>query len=256
MADSPNRRIACLFGLNYSNDPQSRLRGCINDVVNMGDHLRTEMGFKVEVHTDEGPVTWATSAAGIRAKLRALAALTVADSGVEVVWLHFSSHGTNVRDFDGDEADGRDEALVPSDYATAGVILDDELRDILATFRTGVRVVAVFDCCHSGSICDLRYTWKAKRAVTDSKKAMGAHVCVISGCMDSQTSMDAWNEARAQFCGALTSCFLDNLKARGTTGTVFDLMAATRRTLMERGFSQVPVLSSSYDLTREPRFFD
>ena len=44
------------------------------------------------------------------------------------LFLHYSGHGTQVKDEDGDEADGKDEALVPCDYQTAGFIVDDDLR--------------------------------------------------------------------------------------------------------------------------------
>jgi hypothetical protein len=40
----------------------------------------------------------------------------------------YSGHGTWVPDSSGDEPDGRDEALCPHDIATAGPLLDDEIR--------------------------------------------------------------------------------------------------------------------------------
>ena len=41
--------------------------------------------------------------------------------------MHYSGHGVSVQDHSGDESDGQDEALVPTDFATKGVIIDDEL---------------------------------------------------------------------------------------------------------------------------------
>lgn len=51
----------------------------------------------------------------------------------DAVFLHYSGHGTKLRDDDhGEEADGYDEALVPLDFNDgAGMIRDDDLYDIL-----------------------------------------------------------------------------------------------------------------------------
>jgi len=59
----------------------------------------------------------------------------------------YSGHGTWVPDTSGDEADGRDEALVPYDYRTAGMLTDDHMFDISARKRYGARIVMLFDSC-------------------------------------------------------------------------------------------------------------
>lgn len=40
-------------------------------------------------------------------------------------FLHFSGHGGQKRDTDGDEDDGYDETIMPVDFQTAGEIVDD-----------------------------------------------------------------------------------------------------------------------------------
>ena len=40
----------------------------------------------------------------------------------------YSGHGSRERDKDHDEADGVDETLCPTDYETAGKIVDDEIN--------------------------------------------------------------------------------------------------------------------------------
>merc|ERR1712188_170315 len=56
--------------------------------------------------------------------------------------------------------DEQDETLIPVDYKTNGVIVDDEIHRILvAPLPRGVRITAITDCCHSGSIFDLPYTY-------------------------------------------------------------------------------------------------
>ena len=77
-------------------------------------------------------------------------------------YFSYSGHGTKIRDDDwGEEDDGFDEALVPVDFKSAGVIRDDDLYEILiANLPDGVHMVSLMDCCHSGTILDLPYIFK------------------------------------------------------------------------------------------------
>jgi hypothetical protein len=69
---------------------------------------------------------------------------------------YYSGHGTRVKDLDGDEADGLDEALVPADAAKGesgaqNVLRDDELGPLLAKIKAR-HVVALIDACYSGTL--------------------------------------------------------------------------------------------------------
>jgi hypothetical protein len=71
-------------------------------------------------------------------------------------------HGGKLKDDDGDEKDGYDETLVPLDYSGAGQIRDDDIYNILiAPMKAGVYATCIMDCCHSGSVLDLPYTFAA-----------------------------------------------------------------------------------------------
>merc|ERR1712039_772793 len=75
---------------------------------------------------------------------------------------HYSGHGASVRDDDGDEPDGKDECLCPVDYNEAGLIRDDEtFKCLVAPLQEGAFLTCVLDCCHSGTILDLPYVFKA-----------------------------------------------------------------------------------------------
>ena len=50
-----------------------------------------------------------------------------------------------MKDDDGDEKDGYDEALCPRDYASAGLIRDDDLYDILVKDLPGTEHLTSFD---------------------------------------------------------------------------------------------------------------
>lgn len=82
----------------------------------------------------------------------------------DIIYLHFSCHGQPFEDYDGDESDGWDEALVPFDalkeyhqgkYTGENHITDDELNGYLRTIRNRVGpngiVYVVIDACHAGS---------------------------------------------------------------------------------------------------------
>lgn len=75
----------------------------------------------------------------------------------DIVYIHYSGHGGQAPDENGDEADGLDETLIPSDYATrqdhSKDIRDDELGEWLERLkakRPGAVTVS-FDCCFSGT---------------------------------------------------------------------------------------------------------
>lgn len=81
----------------------------------------------------------------------------------DVVYIHFSCHGQQVTDLDGDEPEGWDEALIPYDakavyeangYQGQNHLLDDELNIYLKSITQKVGpeglVILVSDACHSG----------------------------------------------------------------------------------------------------------
>lgn len=69
----------------------------------------------------------------------------------DVIFFHFSGHGTQVPSDDGDEADRKDEAIV-----LEGMFLmaDDDLKQFFSMLPKGCKATVVMDCCHSGSMLD------------------------------------------------------------------------------------------------------
>ena len=71
----------------------------------------------------------------------------------------------------GDEVDGYNEALCPLDFEDKGKILDDEINEtIVRPLGPGVKLHAIIDTCHSGTILDLRYLCRLSRYV---------HTCLL-----------------------------------------------------------------------------
>ncbi|KAI9340176.1 caspase domain-containing protein [Zopfochytrium polystomum] len=75
-------------------------------------------------------------------------------------FFHYSGHGGQEEDDNGDEDDGMDETLLPLDFEENGQIRDDVLHEIMcAPLPQGSFLTAIFDCCHSGTMMDLAYTY-------------------------------------------------------------------------------------------------
>lgn len=54
-----------------------------------------------------------------------------------------------------------DETICPSDFKSAGQIVDDELNErLVKPLMPGVTLHALMDCCHSGTALDLPYRCK------------------------------------------------------------------------------------------------
>jgi metacaspase-1 len=81
----------------------------------------------------------------------------------DVVYIHFSTHGQQVVDTNGDEQDGLDEAIIPYDafktfikgkYEGKNHLIDDELNRYLTAIRSKIgktgSLLVVIDACHSG----------------------------------------------------------------------------------------------------------
>jgi len=149
-----------MIGINYVGHEQGELSGCHNDVLNMKKYIMNEHGFdedNIVVLMDDGQHTSPTKSNMINAYKQ-----IVADSeDGDTIFLHYSGHGTKVRDESGDEDDGYDEALCPLDYNDSGLLVDDDLFAILIEpMQQGVHMVSLMDCCHSGTILDLPYIFK------------------------------------------------------------------------------------------------
>ncbi|MCC4214686.1 caspase family protein [Leeuwenhoekiella parthenopeia] len=81
----------------------------------------------------------------------------------DIVVIHYSGHGQQIADDNGEEIDDKDEALVPYDafvrpsynYSGQNHIRDDELGKLITNFRNKLgkdgQLMLLLDSCHSGS---------------------------------------------------------------------------------------------------------
>jgi len=131
---------------------RSQLVGCVNDARLMHEVLGGRFGFReqdMSLLLDEG-ATRAAITAG-------LATVRAAARQGDLVVFYYSGHGSQVRALDGDEADGRDETIVPYDGGrcadAAPDITDDEIyRWLLAVSTVTTNITVIADTCFSGNL--------------------------------------------------------------------------------------------------------
>jgi hypothetical protein len=252
---------ALLIGINKYQIDGADLRGCVNDVEDLSAALIECYGFKksdITVLTD-GAATKKAMQSGIKQLLR--------DSKKgDVAVVHYSGHGSNVPDDNGDESDGRDEILCPTDLNWDDPLRDDWLRTTFDSMKPGVNLTVIMDCCHSGTntraflppdapirprylpspwsirnvetgrslqrnvSSELRRSPKAARKSKDIVNADLPEV-LITGCRDTQTSADAFINGR--YNGALTYALVKAMR-RGKTALTYnqlhDLAAGVLKT--------------------------
>lgn len=153
---------ALLIGINYIGQ-QYQLSGCINDVKHIREVLITKFGFtdspdKMVILTDDQKDQYKIP--NRKNMLNAMRWLVQGSKPGDSLFFHFSGHGSQKKDQDGDEVDGYDETILPVDYKKSGQITDDEMNSIMVRpLPEGVRLTAIFDSCHSGTALDLPYVY-------------------------------------------------------------------------------------------------
>ncbi|GJE85472.1 caspase family protein [Phanerochaete sordida] len=103
-----------------------------------------------------------------------------AEAGDHLVF-HFSGHGSQKPDLNGDEDDGMDEAIWPADVKpnhdlsdADGVIIDDWIKaELVDKVPEGATLTIFLDCCHSGTGADLKYSYVDGEPVPHAKHKVG-----------------------------------------------------------------------------------
>jgi hypothetical protein len=240
-------KYALLVGINYEGQSHA-LNGCINDVCTIHDILVNNLGYNksnIVQLRDDGK---APTAMNIVSEMYNLVHKSNSDECTDI-FVHYSGHGSHIRDGSGDETDGYDEVLVPVDCDKAGCISDDMVSDIFSKVPLSCKCFMLFDCCHSGTIADLQYVYRDDKQVQEENvnSQIKANVVMISGCKDDQTSADAW--INSNWSGAMTASFTYVMRKSNFKIGYFDIVREMRTYLKTRGYTQHPVLSSSYILS-------
>lgn len=254
---------ALLIGIDYIGT-SNRLYGCVNDINVIRQHIVTKCNYSainIRTMTDNGfkPT-----------KINIINAISWFVSNLQsgdTLFFHYSGHGTSITDINKDEIDGRDEGIVPLDYATNGLILDDWFyANLIQRVPTGVTLYGFFDCCHSGTMVDIKYNIKhivqpkipSKQIIT-SYVASNWHnnyvlsiegtldvpgtIFIFSGCLDNQLAAETVNE-NGQAQGAFTRTLLDTFISNNNTIKIIDLNKELSCRLIYNGYTnQISQLS-------------
>ncbi|KZP13791.1 hypothetical protein FIBSPDRAFT_866024 [Athelia psychrophila] len=213
---SPQRKKALLIGINYTGTSNA-LQGCHDDVRNMTRFLVSK-GYPTDeksmiVLTDDrqGPLN-PTSA-------NMLAAIDwLVSEPNTCCFLHYSGHGGQVKDPDGDRDSGFDDTIVPVDFEKNGQLDSDLLhRHLVSKLHPTSSLFVVFDCCHSGSAIELPFVYRSDAdgnvSLVDNVR-QGMHLITAArNLFEGGFSMSKTQDAKQLLAGAQS--FFHGLKHRG-----------------------------------------
>lgn len=259
---------ALLIGINYLTHPGYALKGCIDDVKNMENMLIYKYNYEKEnivILTDESAIL--PTKVNIINNLNTL----IYDSGsLEEIWIHYSGHGTqigigecnnpssiivtnsftNTIDNNGNKC-FIESTLIPLDYEEEGHIIADDLFAMVCNIKCPA--VLLFDCCHSGNICELPCRIEVDNSGNsiliwmENHKIENPDIYVFGGCKEIQTCADEFDNEIIEHVGAFTTIFLKCLYENQTDILIGDFYKKILKCIKDEGFVQDPVLTSSSD---------
>jgi len=262
----PSIKKALLVGINkYKPNLNADLKGCINDVAMVHHLLVNKFGFdtnNIRVVVDDR-----ATQNNILHRLQWL--INDTKEG-DLLVFHFSGHGSQIIDRNGDELnDYLDEIICPHDLNWDNPLTDDILRSIFSKIPSGVKLIMIADCCHSGTLVrelnnpryekprfilppfDIRsrsFNKKlSKRKLVEKTQKETQKIILLSGCKDSQTSADAY--INGKYNGALSWAVYTVLNNNPNISYI-DLHEKVSYLLKRGGFSQEPQLNGPEELLK------
>lgn len=233
------------------------LEGCLNDVDAMQAMISTRFGF-----AQQQVIRLLNEQATRQGILNELQSLIDKSKAGDIVLIYYSGHGTEVRNSLSKEKRGVDESLVPVDYWKDKSF--NPLRDkTLAVYfhklvDKGVKLTAIFDCCHSGSLSrgPNRSTGRS-RSVLLPEELYDAKDSSILPAPETQTENFAILSAAQNFeeakedqsadgpvQGIFTRSLIEALSRQSVNASLENIFSATRAIIKAKQFVQEPVLGA------------
>lgn len=263
-----------------------QLKGCVNDSELVRTLLTTRFGFQAgEIAT---LLNGAATREGIFQALdrlagtRQFAGQSPLQAG-DVVVIAYSGHGSRLKDMEGDEADGYDSTLVPSDSdrpmpdGTGGTNLDIT-DDVLFSYFEAIRhligkqghLVLWFDCCRSGTIARDIGDNPTREIPTDERdtvpvtplgttrggettrgrsgwRRLSDGYVLLAGCADDEKSREMRHPTTDAVCGAMTYHIVQEILQQSGTLTYYDVFEPARKAVALRFPTQHPQLEGDAD---------
>ncbi len=256
---------ALLVGINDYPLPGNDLRGCINDLVDMGHFIANQN----KVYAWENIRTITDSGATKKGILEQLDWLLDGISPGDQILFQYSGHGAQqTTNHPAIEKDGLDEIICPYDFndTAATAISDKEFAQHFAKIPKNVHFVWISDSCHAQDLSrdttvsndtnNLNYrNYKGgqpslphiHKTETKTSLLQGA---LLSGCASHQLSADAYINNR--FNGAFTHYLIKNLNLYGHNTTMQNIIHYVNLDLVENGYNQNPKIEGA--LTQQTFF--
>lgn len=183
---------------------------------------------------------------------------------VRRIFFQFSGHGTSFPTWYAINL--QKEMICPLDVNEKGCIEDKWLRenfiDPMAKKSGHLGSTLLIDACYSGSSFNIPhriyYEGKELRFLHDPYDFMKnpMNVVKLSGCMDTQTSADAYIWEAKERRGAMTNAFVKTYEEmKGICpSSPFTFLYSVHTKLKNEKYSQTPVLSSGFFLENEEKF--
>ena len=132
-------------------------------------------------------------------------------------FLHYSGHGSQVPDPDGDRESGFDDTIVPVDFEKNGQLDSDLLhRHLVSRLHPSSNLFVVFDCCHSGSAIELPFVYRTDEdgniSLVDNVKEGFSLVMAARQMIEGGFTYNSVNQAEHLLAGAKS--FFHGLKHR------------------------------------------
>lgn len=150
--DTKLEKYALMIGVNEYQNVHG-LNGCVNDVEDMRKTLAAVYNFPDD---PQHMMTLTNTKATKKAIIQAFRDHLITNAKLHpnaICVFHFSGHGSQTVDLNGDELDGLDETVCSTDARGDSFdLLDDEIAELFDELSQYTRnVVFILDSCHSGS---------------------------------------------------------------------------------------------------------
>lgn len=276
-------KYALLIGINYKGTAKF-LPGCMNDVLTVFK-LLVSWGFQksnITVLIDDKPnielqgmSISKPTAYNINNSLNSFVKnLAPGDKAI----IFYTGHGSRIKTVTKRE----ESCIVPLDFKKAGVVTSETIRYYLNKIPSGVNVFCVFDCCNSGTVCDLKYhtfdtsykkditikikhfdynDWNRRQIhhiLNTEENVPGslsidtkANIVSLSGCWDTQVSYDLGRN------GALTLALMNVINKYTVNNLKFKhLIQNVRGNIMNMRINQTPQLMFGKELSLDMKIRD
>jgi len=196
-----NNNYALLIGINYYNS-DDKLNGCINDMLMIRRYLIHKKRYLSEniicMSEKDEDETLIPTYYNIIEQLENL--INKANNNItSEIFFYYSGHGNNIA-CDLLCMSNFISIIMPSDYNFFKYISNYQLSNIISKLNSLTKMYCIFDCCHSGSIINLQYTYKIsnnKLTLSDNTdiniNLLNKKIISITSCDIDEYSLDIDN---------------------------------------------------------------